>query len=366
MKSFIFSALAATLCVVPAMAQPETTGVQMFPAPKNFPAPGNIDAPPGVLEDGALPPRKSKRPTDLAAQIKQDLQDFAHEFNPREFPEDPETPIDSIAAQEDELARLKYNGPYRVFGAREGFFGYTEWLRSIDPVFAHTKLVVNAVEAPITKGDILTAKVKYAFKIPNYVEAEPKTREGWERERQEVVQFKSAPSLFFADEILWQIVPPEAPPSPLTTNFENPQNSDFWNTVAYHLSQKQLPSQPGSVAERSIHNLKELGLGAIQFSEDYKGRFAFVRHYLIEALTQYTINPNVFQVPETNEIYTFNEKLSDANTNKIRFSTQTVLFYEGQNEKPIFRHDGKAAICFADGHVALVTPDEAQKLIWKP
>ena len=31
----------------------------------------------------------------------------------------------------------------------------------------------------------------------------------------------------------------------------------------------------------------------------------------------------------------------------------------------VFRYGGKAAICFADGHAALVSPEEAEKLIWK-
>ena len=51
---------------------------------------------------------------------------------------------------------------------------------------------------------------------------------------------------------------------------------------------------------------------------------------------------------------------------EMQNTAQTVMFYEGQNETPIFRYDGRAAICFADGHVTLVTPDEAKSLIWKP
>ena len=71
-------------------------------------------------------------------------------------------------------------------------------------------------------------------------------------------------------------------------------------------------------------------------------------------------------MPDTNEIYVFNANLSGLSTDQVKTPARTVMFYEGQNEKPIFRYDGKAAIGFADGHTALVSPDEGQKLIWKP
>jgi len=45
---------------------------------------------------------------------------------------------------------------------------------------------------------------------------------------------------------------------------------------------------------------------------------------------------------------------------------RTVLFYEGDGDTPIYRYGGKAALAFLDGHVALVTPDQAKEVIWKP
>ena len=162
--------------------------------------------------------------------------------------------------------------------------------------------------------------------------------------------------------LLWQIVPPDAPPAPLATADED----TLWANVAYHFAQKQLLEQTGTPAERSQSNLKQLGLGVLQFVQDYDGFCAFAPHYTIEAISPYIRTSTPFQVPDTNEIYTFNGNLSEKNLWDVKDSVQTVLFYEGQNETPIFCYDGKAAICFADGHVALVTPDEAKSLIWKP
>lgn len=50
----------------------------------------------------------------------------------------------------------------------------------------------------------------------------------------------------------------------------------------------------------------------------------------------------------------------------IKNKKRTVMFYEGRDEKLIFRYNGKAAVCFVDGHTALVSPEEAKSLIWKP
>ena len=86
----------------------------------------------------------------------------------------------------------------------------------------------------------------------------------------------------------------------------------------------------------------------------------------INSLMPYAQNPLIFKLPDSTEFYTFNGNLLDKNMDQIKAPTRTVLFYEGQNEMPIFRYDGRAAICFADGHVALVSPDEAKSLIWKP
>jgi len=44
----------------------------------------------------------------------------------------------------------------------------------------------------------------------------------------------------------------------------------------------------------------------------------------------------------------------------------TVLFYEGANGKLNFRHNGKAAVAFADCHVKLIDAAAAKDLRWKP
>ena len=64
--------------------------------------------------------------------------------------------------------------------------------------------------------------------------------------------------------------------------------------------------------------------------------------------------------------YAFNAKLQNVTMAQIQAPAETVLFYEGQNEKLDFRHGNRTAVAFADGHVKLVSTEEAKKLRWNP
>jgi prepilin-type processing-associated H-X9-DG protein len=50
---------------------------------------------------------------------------------------------------------------------------------------------------------------------------------------------------------------------------------------------------------------------------------------------------------------------------KAVWFTMSSMLYEGKDGKLNFKHDGKAAVAFADGHAKLVTEEEAKTLIWK-
>lgn len=304
------------------------------------------------------------RPPEVQGQIKQDLDALAKLFN---------------------YNQLESDGPYFVFGSRKGYFGYREWLSQNSPVFRSRILYVDSVKVTGNEGGNVIATVTYSFRPKD--NPNPEISEGWKKMRQEVVRFKRGPSIYQKGE-MWQIVPPDASPGELTTSSDIPQNANFWNIVAYHLAQKQPYKKSGTPAERSLMQMQDLRLATEQFAQDYDLIYAFDPRYIFKALEPYLVNTASFSVPDVNEFYTFNGNLSglktrsrpfvygqfdpnphglyDLKANEVEALARTVMFYEGQNEKPIFRYNGKAAICFADGHVALVSPDEARKLIWKP
>ena len=48
--------------------------------------------------------------------------------------------------------------------------------------------------------------------------------------------------------------------------------------------------------------------------------------------------------------YSFNVNLQGLKASAVKFPAKTVMLYEGKGGKLEYRHDGKAAVGFADGH----------------
>lgn len=321
MRTLIFLSLA--LCVAPAIAQPQEDA-QMFP----------------VQADGQ---QAKPRPREVNLQIKEDLQTLALTLN---------------------QSGNFFAGESYVSGARIGFFGSSEWRRILAARLNGNRVKIDDVKIIERAGDTVKAAVAYSFVPSPYMrETQP---EFWKGTRQEILDFKLGPRVNAPELMVWQIVPPATAPTAFDPSTDAEAQDNLFANVAYYLAQKQVLEIVGTPEERSINNLTQLGLGVAQLVQDYDEIYAFAPRYLIEAVTPYVRNPTVFQVPDTNEIYSFNANLSGLNIHQVPSSHQTVLFYEGQSQKPIFRYDGRAAIGFADGHVALVSPEQAQKLIWKP
>jgi prepilin-type processing-associated H-X9-DG protein len=71
-------------------------------------------------------------------------------------------------------------------------------------------------------------------------------------------------------------------------------------------------------------------------------------------------------MPHSGEPYTLNKYVDGLKLAELAEPARTVLFYEGEDGKLDFRHDGRADVAFADGHVETVGPDDVLKLIWNP
>ena len=73
-------------------------------------------------------------------------------------------------------------------------------------------------------------------------------------------------------------------------------------------------------------------------------------------------------VPGTTVPWAFNANLTGLNpfaTNDPKWS-KVVAFYYGLNEQLRFAFDGKAPVIFVSGQTAMVAPEDAKELIWKP
>ena len=276
------------------------------------------------------------RSGDVAAQIKQDLGEL----------------IDALDKPNANFAALPY-----IYGARMGYFGSNEWAPEFRASYGG-EIELKDVKVLESQGNRARASVTYSL---NFRFGKGALKERM-KHQQETLDFRLVALPLEPQTQKWQIVPPSDEPADIGAG-----NSDvLWSNVAYHLAQKRSLKIAGSLAQRSTVNLKQLGLGALMFVQDYDGVYAFEPRYLSEAIAPYVGNEAIFRVPDTNEIYAMNGNISGLNFEQLKSINKTVLFYEGQNEKPIFRYDSRAAICFADGHVALVTPEEAKNLIWTP
>lgn len=130
-----------------------------------------------------------------------------------------------------------------------------------------------------------------------------------------------------------------------------------------------LAAQAKNRAEACRSNLKQIGTGLMLLAQANNDKLALKPDNFKAAVNKYVRNERVYQCPEharsaANAVsYSFNGLLSGKNPDALRNPEKIVMAYEGRGGKLDFRHNGKAAVAFADGHVALV--DAKQKLLWK-
>ncbi len=123
-----------------------------------------------------------------------------------------------------------------------------------------------------------------------------------------------------------------------------------------------------SEATLCLSNTKQIALGCLMYTQDYDEvmpRSAAKYNSLVEP---YIKSQTVFQCPLDVKgaiSYSMNANLQNRTLADITNPANTVLLYEGKNGKIDFRHEGKAAIAFADGHAKLLTEAETKSLIWK-
>jgi prepilin-type processing-associated H-X9-DG protein len=220
-------------------------------------------------------------------------------------------------------------------------------------------------------------------------------------------------------EDLWKVVgnpkmtpmggkkPPETPDTPPGLE---PGNG-FLTMIATFLANPQVLQQARGDAQRAAcqSNLKQLALAAFLLAQDKKNTFNFtlapgtapapesLKAAWQKAIYAYAKTEQLFICPllfaqaeeqtnndpklknqaqnlgaraifpaEAYESYAFNAALENLRLDQIPEPAATVLLYEGKEGKLDFRHDGKANVAFADGHVETIGPDDVKKLIWTP
>jgi len=261
-----------------------------------------------------------------------------------------------------------------VAGARIGYFGNNEWANALSQGYPRSAIAnrtidsVEVVDKP--SEDVANVAIKMHWERPNMngqnLGGEPqKYLLQLRRETLETMPVFQAPKTF------WRVVPP-----PIEDVLAKPldQTPPLQLTAAIAARDPRLLSylqlETGTVQERATNQLKQLGLGVAQFVQDYELIFALDDAAHERALRPYVKKDSLFTIPETkSEKWHFNDNLSEKSFAKLNDSSKVVLFYDGDapdSEHLNFRFDGKTAICFADGHAAALSKDEARVLVWKP
>jgi len=248
---------------------------------------------------------------------------------------------------------------YYVYHARRGYYSAVDWFKTRQRQQGMGKIEV--VSTNIDKIDGPNATVTVTYKIKSSLAPVDPKNQLPEKSTKETVRFR------FNESKAWQIVPPNEKPEiwPKEGATYVTDRINFINEAAYELAQLDWKYSPEENVKLSTERLKALNLATLQFRQDYNEVYAFAPQHMQDALSPYMADRKAFSNPITGEAYGFNGYLCGKSSDSIRQPEWTVLFYEGQDQKPIFRYDGKALIAYVDGHVKLVTPAEADDLIWK-
>jgi prepilin-type processing-associated H-X9-DG protein len=118
-----------------------------------------------------------------------------------------------------------------------------------------------------------------------------------------------------------------------------------------------------------LNNLKQASLAIIMFITDNSEVFKFDAKTWTQSIEPYLKTKTILTCPLDKPgvvSYSLNPAVCGKKFTELAEPIQTVLAYEGQNGKLLFRHKGRAAVAFTDGHVKLIDAEAAKTLRWKP
>ena len=162
----------------------------------------------------------------------------------------------------------------------------------------------------------------------------------------------------------WQIVPD-------TARAERGPDQDMINTLAFMLTDQKVFTRARDAARATscLSNMKQLCLGVLMFAQDTDDKLQIKPAAFKKAVFPYTKNEAIFKCPSDTGAgitYSFNGNLTGVKLARIKSPAETVMIYEGKGGKLDFRHDGRAAVGFADGRAKLIDAQAAKKLRWTP
>jgi|GEM_PF-5527297 len=175
----------------------------------------------------------------------------------------------------------------------------------------------------------------------------------------------------------WLIVPVQDGKTPFWESPPRPMMEDLMDMFMAKMTDGaavQAESQFGQCQSQ----LKQLGLGALQYAQDFDEVFPSHEEWQKDIMP-YTRNADLLRCPKDAEnpnSYSFNTDMGNFPIAQVRAPAQTILMYEGKERKFDFRHqvgeEKLTNVLFVDGHIkafsekSLEAAIKDQSVVWKP
>jgi prepilin-type processing-associated H-X9-DG protein len=117
-----------------------------------------------------------------------------------------------------------------------------------------------------------------------------------------------------------------------------------------------------------LSNAKQIGLGTLMYVQDYDEVFPRKSASYKDQIWPYIKNEAAFHCaldPQGVISYSINQYIQGVTMARVTDPANTVLFYEGKNGSVNYRHNGRAAIVFVDGHAKMMSAEEMKSRVWK-
>jgi len=128
------------------------------------------------------------------------------------------------------------------------------------------------------------------------------------------------------------------------------------------------PKATDQITLACLHNAKALTLAVLMFVADHHEVFSLTSLNWQRQIMPYVGKPTSFSCPfddSKGDSYSFNDGIAGRGLYDLIRGSVTVVLYEGQQGRLNFRHNGRAAVGFADGHSEMVNPLQAKNLAWR-
>ena len=248
-----------------------------------------------------------------------------------------------------------------VAGAKVGFYGPDEWaaaFHELPRLQGLTNLKVDDVKVQKQTGNEATVEVSLGEQgtigNPDVVSLQLR--------REPKIANQPGLATYAGG---WRVVPPPVDDVLAKPLYETPPLQ-----LAAVLATHDPRLLPAIRQYRGLTQLKQLGLGALQLSQDYNETFAFDDAAHERALRPYLKTDSLYTIAGTkDDKWHFNDNLSTLALAQLNEPARTVLFYDGSapgSDHLNFRFSDKTLIGFADGHCQALSKDELKNLIWKP